>query len=109
MEALEYAARIVGRMEYIAVTCLDRLDLSNKVCFSYCELDLAGVPNRTVQNFKEQALLTEAVGRVNPFYGSVYSEKDLLDYISKSTFTPIGILSNSPTFEGKTFLPNFSL
>ena len=111
---LRYALEVVGKLDYLAVTCLDRLiGFSElKVCHRYLLDDgredamTRLVVKDELEDLEHQAQLTELLGQVMPDYRPIANIDDLLGAISAETNLPIGILSYGATAQDKRLLLN---
>ena len=98
---LRYAIEVVGRLDGLAVTCLDRLaDRSQLyVCPRY-RLDVAEIDRLVVKDELEdlayQARMTALLGQVAPLLDAVASVGALIERISAETALPINIVSFGP-------------
>ena len=101
---LDYALKVTGQLDMLAVTCLDRLaDLDTlQVCTRYQGTPVIE-PAPTVDRLDYQARLTKRLFDCVPVFEAVNSAEILLNHISTATSLPIGITSYSPTAQDKRF------
>lgn len=106
---LRYALQTVGPLDYLAVTCLDRLaELPTlQVCRQYEHA--TGVikqiaPSPTAQNLAYQAQLTQTLIDCQPRLEQVADPMALLDLITAELGVPVGLISTGPTARDKQFL-----
>lgn len=102
---LRYARELVGPLDWLAVTCLDRLaELPGlHFCRRYrCEGDLlerlAPAPGR---DLVYQAGLTSLLARCRPVLELAASPAALLDLLADQLQTPVGLVSHGPTADDK--------
>ncbi len=106
---LRYALEVVGPLNYLAVTCLDRLaDLSAiHLCTAY-QVDnhvLERIlPAPTPQDLTYQAQLTAQVMRCQPMLTEVASIPDLIEQVSTALNLCVGLLSSGPSAADKQLL-----
>ena len=103
---LRYAAEVVGGLDYLAVTCLDRLAAlpAYQVCRRYEDHGTRIERIRPVAqagDLVQQARLTDQLLRCQPRLEEVSSEATLLAAITGATNLPIGIRSSGPTASAK--------
>jgi adenylosuccinate synthase len=99
---LRYARRVVGRLDALAVTCLDRaarLPLL-QVCEAYCcdgtfLGDIAPSPNP--HDLADQERLTRCLERCKPFLREMDDVTALLDLLTGRLGVPIVLTSSGPT------------
>lgn len=106
---LRYALDVVGPLDYLAVTCLDRLaDLPElKVCTSYLydTFHVARlVRSPTPRSLAYQEQLTRNLARCAPVYEPIASSEQLLDLIARTLRLPIGLISEGPAAADKRWL-----
>lgn len=99
---LDYAAQVAGRLDTLAITCLDRLaDLPDlHVCTTYAQDTLRVdriLPNPSPQDLAYQARITQGLATCRPILEPVADEADLLTRITAKTGLPVGLRSYGPT------------
>jgi len=106
---LRYALQTVGPLDYLAVTCLDRLAAlpALQVCRQYEHA--TGVidqimPSPTPRDLAYQAQLTHTLAHCQPRLESVTDPRALLALINAELSLPIGLISTGPTARDKQFL-----
>ena len=106
---LRYALQVVGPLDYLAVTCLDRLAAlpALQVCRQYEHA--TGVldqitPSPTPRDLAYQAQLTHTLAHCQPRLESVTDPRALLALISAALSLPVGLISTGPTASDKQFL-----
>ena len=106
---LRYALQTVGPLDYLAVTCLDRLAAlpALQVCRQYDHA--TGVldqitPSPTPRDLAYQAQLTHTLAHCQPRLESVTDPRALLALISAALSLPVGLISTGPTASDKQFL-----
>jgi adenylosuccinate synthase len=106
MVMLKYALDVTGRLDQLAVTCLDRLaelpDL--RVCrrYSYDTFSIdriARSPAPHVLDYQER--ITNSLARCAPVLEALADPSALLQLLESDLGTPIGIRSEGPTAEDK--------
>jgi adenylosuccinate synthase len=103
---LRYALDVIGRLDRLAVTCLDRLSAlpSNNVCRSY-HYDsfevarLARSPESRSLAYQER--LTQSLARCRPQLERVADAQALLDLLARDLNLPIALTSWGPTADDK--------
>lgn len=105
---LRYASEITGPLNYLAVTCLDRLaDLPLlKLCTGYrydtFTIDrILPSPTPHALNYQEQ--ITHNLARCEPLLEEVADVEQLVDRLAAAAGCPAGLLSAGPTAAGKFF------
>lgn len=106
---LRYALETVGPLDYLAMTCLDRLAAlpTLQLCTAY-EVDnrlldrLA--PSPTSQDLTYQARLTAQVLRCQPRLTEVASVTELVEQVAVALQLRVGLLSAGPTAADKQLL-----
>jgi len=106
---LRYAARVVGQLDALAVTCLDRMATAPawQLCGAYREAEkriAQLVPARGAHDLAYQAQLATRLFRCRPMLTNVADEAALLTAISHAAAAPIGIRSYGPTAAEKCHL-----
>ena len=108
---LRYACAVVGPLDYLAVTCLDRLvDLGALyVCRSYQhetglihEIARSPVPHA----LDYQSQLTRFLAHCTPILDQVTDTDSLLNMLAAALGLPIGLVSAGPTARDKRWLTN---
>ncbi len=106
---LRYALQVVGPLDYLAVTCLDRLAAlpALQVCRQYDHA--TGVldqitPSPTPFDLAYQAQLTHTLAHCQPRLESVTDPRALLALINAALGLPVGLISTGPTASDKQFL-----
>ncbi len=103
---LRYACEMVGKLDFLAVTCLDRLtELPElKVCQHYLydtfTVDRI-VPSPRLHDLDYQARITANLARCKPSFESVADVDALLAKIEKTLNVPVRIVSYGPTSDEK--------
>ncbi|MEZ4675509.1 MAG: adenylosuccinate synthetase [Caldilineaceae bacterium] len=104
---LRYARAVVGQLDTVAVTCLDRLPETGSIplCVAYAEangerLD-ALTPSANGHDLTYQAKLTERLAGCRPILAEVKDRKALLQAIAETVALPVGIQSYGPTAQAK--------
>lgn len=103
---LRYAIEMVGPLDYLAVTCLDRLaELDEiKLCTHYtldgspCE---RLVPSPVAQDLDYQAQLTAQLWRAQPQLLPVADTSAFVEQVANRLVLPVGLLSYGPTAAAK--------
>lgn len=95
---LRYAAAVTGALDYVAVTCLDRLAALpvRQVCTAYAngrERVERLAPAATVGDLVHQADLTRLLGACRPVLAPVADQAELLRLIEAATGAPAALLS----------------
>jgi adenylosuccinate synthase len=98
---LRYACAAVGRLDMLAVTCLDRLAALPRlqICHRYCvdEQPLTRLcPAPTPQDLAYQARLTAQLAHCQPCYETMRHVDDLLAVTTRELGLPVGITSWGP-------------
>ena len=105
---LDYACRAVGRLDQLAVTCLDRArELpALKVCAAYTADGerIARLPLRAAPTLVQQARLGRALGACRPVLSPVADEAALLEQLSGELGVPVGCVSDGPGTDRKVLL-----
>ncbi len=107
---LGYARRVVGSLDALAVTCLDRVAglPALRVCDRYC-CDGAILheiaPSPTPRDLDFQARLTRQLERCKPLYQEVDGPDALLDLLTARLGLPIGLVSRGPRAADKYVTP----
>jgi adenylosuccinate synthase len=107
--AARYAADVIGRVDALAVTHMDRYAaLGGRVCVRY-DLDsgpLDRIPVRRSTTLQAQAELTALLGRATPVYESLPAGNPgiWLERIAGELGAPIQIVSTGPTAADKRML-----
>ena len=99
---LRYALAVVGPLDYLAVTCLDRLaDLAElKLCTHYqsdagpCDQIL---PSPTRNDLAYQAQLTARLYDCRPYLMTISNGEALVAHLTAALELPVGLLSIGPT------------
>ncbi len=99
---LRYARQVTGRLDCLAVTCMDRLaELpALQICRQYhCDEDFIReiAPGSQAHDLSYQQRLTQMLARCRPVLEPVSEPGALLAELAKALDTPIGILSAGPT------------
>jgi adenylosuccinate synthase len=104
---LRYAHEVAGRLDMLAVTCLDRLASipSLQVCRSYRSGGAIVDAIHPRQSLAEQELLTRQLERSRPMLEPLRDTAALLDLVASHLDVPIGLLSSGPTAGDKQLLP----
>lgn len=99
---LRYALAVVGPLDYLAVTCLDRLALFDelKLCTHY--QDEAGrcerlLPSPIPQDLAYQAQLTRKLLHMQPQFVALPDPNALIAYLAATLGLPVELLSHGPT------------
>ena len=106
---LRYALEVVGRLDYLAVTCLDRLaELEElKICCAY-QSDSGRikrlVPSSIPQALDYQEKLTRTLARCRPLFEQVSDVESMLSRVASELGVPVGLISEGPTAAEKRFL-----
>jgi len=103
---LRYAVEVVGELDYLAVTCLDRLATLpvGQICrqYQYDKAVIERLPAAAqVGDLAHQEQLTAQLRHCQPLLEEVSSEAALLAAITGATNRPIGIRSSGPTASAK--------
>ena len=106
---LRYACEIAGKLDFLAVTCLDRLAAlpELKVCNRYLCNTLSVdriIPSLVQHDLDYQARITENLARCQPLFESASDMDVLLSMIAKETKVPIGILSKGASASEKRWV-----
>lgn len=106
---LRYACEVVGPLDYLAVTCLDRLVALDglKLCTGYqCDghsfnqITQASMPH----DLAYQAQLTQMLWRCCPIFSHVSTTSTLLEQVTAELRLPVGLISLGPTAAAKQLL-----
>lgn len=106
---LRYALAVAGPLDYLAVTCLDRLAGVDelKLCTHYqmaaerCDaLLLSPIP----QDLDYQAQLTQQLRHAQPQLVTVPDSTTLIDYLATALGVPVRLRSDGPTAAAKQWL-----
>ncbi len=110
---LHYALEVVGRLDGLAVTCLDRIaelpDL--QICRGYQigPLQIGRIiPAPRPQDLAYQERITAALADCRPILGHIGGHDDLLHVLSTELSLPIMLTSHGPTAEDKKALPGIT-
>ncbi len=106
---LRYALDVVGQLDYLAVTCLDRL--SDELALYYCNryrydtflLDRIAKSTRP-HDLAYQAQLTHNLKPCQPVLQPIASKKALLEVIEKELGVRVGLVSRGETAEDKEWV-----
>lgn len=105
---LRYALDVVGPLDYLAVTCLDRLaglpmlQVCRRYRYDTFTIDrIARSPIPHSLAYQEQ--LTNNLARCRPLFETVPDLAALLELLSGELGVPIGLISEGPTAEDKSF------
>jgi adenylosuccinate synthase len=103
---LRYALEVVGPLDYLAVTCLDRLaELSElRICrrYRYETLTIDRIAHSSEpRSLAYQAQMTANLARCWPLLEIVPDRAALLDLLTAELRMPIGLISEGPTCEDK--------
>ena len=106
---LRYARDVVGPLDGVAVTCLDRLaDLNEvKICRRYNQEPFVVdriQPSANSHDLAYQSQITQALARCSPIYETVDSPFDLLPLIQEAAAAPITLISCGETAAHKETL-----
>lgn len=105
--ALQYASRVAGKMDYISVTCLDRLEKLGELgaCVEYKTPEGTSVPlvYSKHHDLKERAKVTNDLHFVKPQFENISGIDHLLKKIAGATGAPTKLLSFGPTAAHKHF------
>jgi adenylosuccinate synthase len=106
---LRYALELTGPLDYLAVTCLDRLDTlpELKVCRAYAYDTFAVeriVRSPRPRDLAYQERLTDSLARCSPLLETLPDRAALLDLLARELGTPVGLVSEGPTAEDKRLL-----
>jgi adenylosuccinate synthase len=108
MVLLRYAQAIVGRLDYLAVTCLDRLEAlpELRICHGYSHEGerIARLTPSREPDLAYQERLTRLLMRCEPALESVADRGALLDRIVAELGVPIGLTSHGPASADKRLL-----
>lgn len=103
---LRYACAAVGRLDSLAVTCVDRLAAlpALKICTHYLHdgdvIDRI-TPSPTAHDLAYQERLTQTLPRCRPVYEPLSNPEALLGILTQSLAIPIEIVSNGPAAHDK--------
>jgi adenylosuccinate synthase len=106
---LRYALDVVGKLDYLAVTCLDRLQSLSTLhyCnryqgegFSIERLVKSPIP----RSLPYQEQLTHKLNHCRPILQAVANSAALLEVIEKELALPVGLISEGASAEDKRFL-----
>ena len=105
---LRYAQRIVGWLDALAVTCLDRVAglPALRVCDRYCcdGVILSEVaPSPRARDLEYQEKLTRYLERCKPLHQEVADPDALLDLLAARLGVPIGLVSTGPSPVDKSY------
>lgn len=106
---LRYAVEVLGALDYLAVTCVDRLSAlpALHVCQSYA-YDTFLVDriarSSTLHDLAYQARITEHLMRCRPVLEPMADPDMLLAVLGDSLGVPVGLVSAGPTADDKRFL-----
>lgn len=106
---LRYALELTGPLDYLAVTCLDRLEAlpELKVCRAYA-YDTFAVEriarSPRPRDLAYQQRLTEHLARCRPLLERLPDRQALLDLLARDLGTPVGLVSEGPTAADKRLL-----
>jgi adenylosuccinate synthase len=104
MVALKYACDVAGSMDYLAVTCLDRVRHLGelKVCTEY-QTKTGPMPlvHTESRDLVARSKITQALGSVKPKFEDVEIVDNLLTKIQSVTGTEPRLLSYGPTAEDR--------
>lgn len=106
---LRYAVQAVGRLDLLAVSCLDRLAglAQLQLCrrYSYRGQSLTELtPAPTPRNLTYQAQLTAQLACCQPTYETVADVPTLLELTARTLGLPVGITSWGPSADAKRWL-----
>jgi adenylosuccinate synthase len=106
---LRYACDVVGRLDALAVTCLDRLDdlPTIHVCAEYRQDAFAVariLPSPQPCDLRYQTQLTHGLARCRPIYDVVAHPLDLISRIESHLSVPVRFISQGETAAEKTEL-----
>jgi adenylosuccinate synthase len=106
---LRYARDVVGPLDWLAVTCLDRLrDLPEiKLCDAYRYDTLLVeriVPSPAPQDLEYQQRITHAFARCAPMLEAAPDAGALLARVEAALGVRVGLVSEGPTAEDKRFI-----
>jgi len=105
---LRYALAIVGRLDYLAVTCLDRIAAMPElqICSRYsCDGEEIGALRLAREpDLAYQERLTALLGRCRPLLEPVDGPQALLDRLAAELGTPTGLTAWGPTAADQTLL-----
>lgn len=104
---LRYALAVVGKLDYLAVTCLDRLQdvVSPRLCTGYSAPDGRTItelgPASQPQDLAHQSKLTALLATCRPQLAPISDVAELPAILAERLGIPIGISSYGPTAEDK--------
>lgn len=103
---LRYACEVVGRLDGLVVTCLDRIETLPELQFCsryrYDTLIVERIaPTPTPHDLAYQERITNALLQCRPRYERVTDSAELLQRIEATLNTPILLVSRGPTAEEK--------
>ena len=103
---LRYALDVVGQLDYLAVTCLDRLaELAElHICrrYQYDTFTLDHITrSSTARSLEYQEQITHNLARCHPMLEPVPSAGALLELLQSDLGVNVGLISTGPTWEDK--------
>lgn len=106
---LRYALAVVGPLDYLAVTCLDRLMSLGELQLCTDYEDESGrwariLPSPIPQALAYQAQLTQKLLHVRPQFVPLSDINALLTYLTTALDLPVGLLSYGPTAAEKQWV-----
>ncbi|HJZ49437.1 MAG TPA: adenylosuccinate synthetase [Roseiflexaceae bacterium] len=106
---LRYALEVVGTLDQLAVTCLDRLvELPEpRVCrrYRYDTFDVERIVRSPAPHDLEyQERITQGLARCQPVLEAIPDQAALLELLATDLAVPVGLLSQGPTAEDKYLL-----
>lgn len=104
----EYARSVVGRLDGLCVTCVDRLKFDVEICRAYKDSPISGTTVHALEKPEELSLeCQESTGKwlekVVPLYSKVETAS-LPRIISERLGVPLAIVSRGPTAQDKELL-----
>lgn len=110
---LRYACEVVGRLDWLAVTCLDRLAALPKlqVCRAYQRgtfvIDRI-VPAQTARVLAYQEQITRCLARCRPLLKELPDGDALIATLARELGVPVGLISHGPTAGDKQFVGRYA-
>lgn len=109
---LRYALEVVGPLDYLAVTCLDRLaELPTiNVCHRYLQnsTSWSRIERAPSRSLAYQEAITQRLKESQPVLEPVSDTSMLLELIAAELDTPVGLISTGPTTDDKQLLLEMS-
>jgi adenylosuccinate synthase len=99
--ALRYAVTLLGGIDQVALTHVDRVD-PVPACWTYYERDKQYGLYRAADPWPDdRPLTTEILSRMLPEYGGKWMHEELLSRLAKLLGAPVAIISRGPTWKDK--------